>query len=471
MFLKSLKNINHLIIAVILIWVSILFFVYPTTNPDGPWALSHTFSILNGNFFKSSFAHDYMEFYNLPYLYGWYNTLMYLPFKGTSLLLYSIFFWNLIWILIYLFYSNKILKKTADGWLKFCLFSIAFLLSTFTYYGRPEIEILPLLLVLLYLLDKFKSAQKNFLFIPLLIALIGMMHPVAGFYAGFFTACYTYDNKLGFSFLLKTAFATIFFVAVLYAPVIFQDYDLWKTNFFERAFVNDQRTFSIYYPLVHFFTYASPLLVYILLLIAAGSRKKRVAEFLYWMVCFAALLIFARGYYYEYLFHFALWRSLSAGTFTFTKIYKLLFFIAVFFGLVFNVGITSFQFLENKNYTSQFKRDLSYMRKFAQDNPSKNVWVSEDCSMSVIDYPNGRLHDHQYENLSGIKPLIDSTQIFFIEKKYMFSYYLSSYKVNKNDSIIIKEIYKPVKGLLRLQFPLKRSDSLGLWIVTAVPKK
>lgn len=45
-------------------------FYFPYPNIDGPWALSHTFSILNGDFFKSNFAHSYMGFYNLPYMYG-----------------------------------------------------------------------------------------------------------------------------------------------------------------------------------------------------------------------------------------------------------------------------------------------------------------------------------------------------------------------------------------------------------------
>ncbi|HRI22347.1 MAG TPA: hypothetical protein PLA68_15405 [Panacibacter sp.] len=121
----------------------LLFIYFPMPNPDGPWALSHTFSILNGHFFESSFAHSYMGFYNLPYMGDLLNAPFYFLFTNTSLLVYSIFLLNILWVCTGLAMAFYILKKSGDDGTKFSYFAFAFILSTYTYSLRPDIFLLP----------------------------------------------------------------------------------------------------------------------------------------------------------------------------------------------------------------------------------------------------------------------------------------------------------------------------------------
>src|ERR1043165_6334955 len=130
---SPLKLFITLLICLLILKLA-LFIYFPLPNVDGPSALSHTFSILNGHFFESSFAHSYMGFYNLPYLYGLLNAPFYLLFKNTTLLVYSIFLLNIVWIsatLVLAFVTLK--KKTRDAEIKFVLFSFSFILSGYTY--------------------------------------------------------------------------------------------------------------------------------------------------------------------------------------------------------------------------------------------------------------------------------------------------------------------------------------------------
>src|ERR1043166_6562096 len=106
--IKTYKWLNIAIIL-LLLWKALLMFYFPYPNIDGPWALSHTFSILNGNFFKSSFAHSYMGFYNIPYMYGLLTAPLYAAFTNTSLMPYSIFNINLILIALTLIIANSLL--------------------------------------------------------------------------------------------------------------------------------------------------------------------------------------------------------------------------------------------------------------------------------------------------------------------------------------------------------------------------
>jgi hypothetical protein len=210
-------------------------------NGDGPWALSHTFSILNGHFFESSFGHSYMGFFNLPYLYGLLNAPFYFLFKKTDLLIYSVFILNILWISITVVLAFFTLEKNNSRETKFFLFSFAFILSSYTYSLRPEIFLLPFLFLLQILLDRYKMNHRGGWLVCLMAAIIGLVHPVGGFYAVFFILIYCIDSHIRFRNLLLLLLGTGVTIFVLYGPVVFYDVDLWRLNFFQRGFENDTR--------------------------------------------------------------------------------------------------------------------------------------------------------------------------------------------------------------------------------------
>src|SRR4029078_7645010 len=92
---KNKFRLYSLLLGLLLLLKLSLFIYFPMPNTDGPWSLSQTFSILNGHFFESTFAHSYMGFYNLPYMGCLLNVPFYFLFSNTSLQVYSIFLVNI----------------------------------------------------------------------------------------------------------------------------------------------------------------------------------------------------------------------------------------------------------------------------------------------------------------------------------------------------------------------------------------
>jgi hypothetical protein len=88
--------------------------------------------------------------------------------------------------------------------------------------------------------------------------------------------------------------------------------------------------------------------------------------------------------------------------------------------------------------------------------------------MAVIDQNNGRLFYEHYVDSRGEKPLI-TNDIFLIEHLNMKDY-IKGYLNNSTDSLQIKNILQPVKGLIKIGIKDQRSDSLGLWEITVVKK-
>src|ERR1700704_2147824 len=84
-------------LLVLVLWKIILFIVFPFPGIDGVWSLSHTLSILRGNFFKSEFGHSFLEVFNYPYLFGLINV----PFYARMIFgVYQIFVVSTVFIVL-----------------------------------------------------------------------------------------------------------------------------------------------------------------------------------------------------------------------------------------------------------------------------------------------------------------------------------------------------------------------------------
>lgn len=409
-----------------------------------------------------------MGFFNLPYLYGLLNAPFYLFFTNTSALVYSIFLLNILWISVTLILAFYVLKKTDDTETKFFLFAFAFVLSSYTYSLRPEIFILPFLLLLQISLDTYQR-NKNRWWLPcLLTAAIGLMHPVGGFYAVFFILIYCIDNRIGLQKLLLLLAGTGIAVIVLYGPIVFYDIGLWKLNFFHRGFENDTRHIDLYYPL-KFYSYSIPFFVLTVYNIWLSGKKEKSKEVLYLVICIALLLLFMRSYYLPYLFHFVFWRLSLRKNFLLNKGKRIAFGLAAFAGFFVCFGIPGYQVLENVAYRKVFINILDQARLTAERNNEKRIWVSTMLSMSVIDQPNSRLYLSNIEQLSGLKHIVDTGSIYLVTYKNDVNT-IRHFNPAATDSIAVQQVYPPVRGLLRFGIQSARTDSLGLWMVTAVKK-
>lgn len=464
---KSAFRVCTFLLVVLLILKLSLFIYFPMPNPDGPWSLSHTFSIINGHFFESSFAHAYMGFYNLPYMGSLLSSPFYMLFTGTSWLIYSIFILNICWIIITLFLSYRMLKDRGDNGTTFFIFSTAFVLSTYTYSLRPEIFLLPFIFLLQYLLEKYTYNIHQAWLISFLSAVIGLSHPVGGFYAVFFLVIFCIDNSLGFRKLIPLLLGTGLFVILMYGPVVIYNFNLWQLNFIQRGFENDTRHIDLSYP-IKFYTYSLPFFVVTVFYIINAPPKNRLKEIGYLLCCIFLLMLFMRSYYFPYLFHFVFWRLCKNRISLTSKAAKIIYFVAALSGFSICYLIPFYQYFENRYYRDTFMHTLEYAKSTVQNNSSKHVWVPSIMAMSVIDQPNARMYIPYAEQLSGERSFIDSNTIYLVPyKNDVFN--VLKYSIDVKDSFFVKNIIPPVKGLKRIGFMSSRTDSLGLWMISAKP--
>ena len=132
-----------------------------------------------------------MGFYNLPYMYGLLNAAFYYWFANTNVLMYSIFLLNMLWISVSLLLAFKTLDEPGDNKLRFYLFAFSFVLSTYSYSLRPRFSSYRFCFAFSYYWTDTLRKKKIVLAIAicLLTAIIGLVHPVGGFYAVFLLLC------------------------------------------------------------------------------------------------------------------------------------------------------------------------------------------------------------------------------------------------------------------------------------------
>src|ERR1700752_1658378 len=144
--LFSIKYNSRIFLGLITILLSfkiVLWIIYPDTGMDGPIYLSHTFSVLQGRPFHNYFLEEVLPVFNFPYMYGFLNAALYLPFTGTPFLGYSIFFWNIFFILLFLFFCSLVYRHDSRKNEKITLITFAFILNFYSYTLRSEVFILP----------------------------------------------------------------------------------------------------------------------------------------------------------------------------------------------------------------------------------------------------------------------------------------------------------------------------------------
>lgn len=431
----------------------------PVAALDGPWYLSHTFSILNGNFYQSNFAHEFMTIYNLPYGYGFINVPLYYFFVHTWANVYSIFLINALEVFLLIFLLVKLwIKYGKNNSFLFTFFIFALLSSFATYLQRPELVCL-ILVIGMHLLLAGNSRDKNFnvYFSAVLLSVIYQIHPFGGIYATAFLTFFFVENKYSFSRWFKICAVAAVMSIILYLPVLFKSLNGMNENLYKTFFVKEDREMT-FGNAVKFLWYVIPFIPIFILYFFHIEKRKLIVELIIWVVMITLLVPFGRYYYYFYLLHFLAWRIVKLPPVKLIFIEKGLIIVFSIIGFYTSFLFPAYQISENAAYANTFKDIVFSERKIALHNPKVKVWVTPYTGMAVIDLPNGRLfHDH-YIQSAGSKPVLNN-DIFLVGSPR----YIPKVKefATEQDTVIVQQIVPEVKGLKR--FISGRSDSLGLW--------
>ena len=455
-------------LSLLLFWKLSLFIWLPYPNGDGPWSLGHTFSIIQGEFFKNTFAQSFVNFYNFPYMYGLLNV----PFFYFNFFdYYQIFLWNLILVLILIWQIRVYFRrKGKDFEFVAFLFSFAVLSSPYTFNQRPEIFILNFIIYLVSYFDN-NSAPFNkvsVFIVSLLTCIIGLTHPVAGVFTVVLICLMAYEKNAQFSFYVTYLIMVSCLLAILYGPMVLYDFESFYLNFFQRGYGKNERELQLLL-LPKYFIYSLFLfLLFILVFYKSFQKGKIVKEIIYFSICVLALLIFSRSYYFPYLFALLMWRLGQIGKAIpfINRIFKRTWIVVfVFLSALFSSHIwPTIQLFENKEYSVHWKNILNRADLvYKNEDPNKRIWASPFLGGVSLWYRNARLHFRFYGTYVGYLPKTEKEEIFLVENEETLKYVLS---LLEGKQIEIVEVIKPTKGLIKLGYPLTRSSSVGLWILT-----
>jgi hypothetical protein len=446
----------------------ITMWLFPTPGGDGPIYLSHTFTIINGHLFQNDIIKGYIPVFNFPYFYGLFNAPFYLLSVGTWFQTYSIMLWNIVWIVIFLYGARAVLKASSSGWEKFVFFTLAFVLSIYSNSTRSEIFMLPFFVLLLVCCKTAFQQGKNiyaYILLPLLLALVGLMHPVGGVFACCFTFLYAITSRAPFSRIFIVFAVMVLMLVLLYLPVILIDYDGWVLNFFKLGVNQKTHSFFSLSLFIKFLFYNPSFAVATVLIFI--NCKNLWKEALIWITCFLVINYFQRSYYFPYLFALLLWRLYELPTFKFGRLWRLAAVACFLYGFVFGFIFPLAQQLENRGYGRQFKNIQAVIKNAAEAAPTTKIWVTPEMLMPVIDKRNTRVHWDFILAYKDYMPPIDTTNVFYLTNKDQLNY-IGQFTFAKETHLEMSEVVQPVKGLFTLSRHFTRSDSLGLWKVTVV---
>lgn len=463
------KKSIFLFLVLLLIIKVVTWIIFPYPGIDGPIYLSHTFSVLKGDFFRNNFLSGYIPVFNFPYLFGVLNAPFYYFFSGTGLQVYSIFLCNILWICLFLAGVFTRFRDAGHGSaFKYLLFASAYLTNVYTFSLRSEIFILPFFIMLEYFLVRSCTEHHKlftWIFLPLLIAVIGLMHPVAGLIACVFAVLFFWEEKIPARKLLLLMATTGAFIMILYLPVVLIDFGAWKQNFFQIGFLNREHSFFDISPFLKYCSYNPATLFLILFTIFCSPNRKK--EILYIAVFLIAIIYFHQSYYFEYLYVLLFWRMKKNEMHPVQSYIVPIFVLLCFYGFTLVCLLPLFQLSENPSYINCYNRIQQYFQNDVPPENKKTVWVPGDFCMSVLNREDIRLHWSYILDYKQTMQAIDTTVSFFVTNRSQMDY-IARYPYVAGTHLAVKNIIQPVKGLVTVSSDFKRSDSLGLWKIQVV---
>ena len=455
------KNIFGIII-VLFFWKLLLFTNYPFVNSDGPWTLSHLFSLMIGDSNSSTFAHSFngeafkthvLEILLFP-LYAIF------PINTYTFIVINFFFIGFTITLIYLIFNRQ-----KQGVQFFGLTSLGFLSSIYTYGMRSENYIIPLILIIILLFnyDNLKSSLSTIFLISLFSAIAAFIHPMGGVVAIIIiiSRLIDYDKyfKMVFLFLL---FGVIASILVTWGEI--QSYIVLFSKL--RGSSDDHYFWSLGFLKYIFFSIgAIPLII-------ISIRKTHIPSIIMLIISIIVISNFGRSYYFHYIFVILI-SIISNSTykgysnFNFTRKFKLVSGVCILISMLFTYISPTLLFIENMDLGKDYRKILSKVDIIAKrHNPNHLLWVPSQFGMEAIDQKNARLHYYFYKHTAGEKIQLGPGDAMLFYSNRSRDRILKKTVANLSN-LSFEKLIDPSPGYLRIgTFYKQRADSLGLWLVS-----
>lgn len=453
---SSVKSNQNLYLGVIFVFLLLKYLEISLVhifNGDGPWSLSQSLSMLNGDWGWSVFAHEPDGPVYKNYAYA---ILFYIPFKlfGVSHFSYlSAYFFYIILTVVGVY---KIFKKNA--FLQFFV-SMLFVSSAYTYNFR--FEVLAILLIVWGLYFMFKKSW--WVYIGLFFcAWAALIHP-ATFVALFFVIVhYLYLEKQLFNF--KTV--VLYLVVFSFFALLLLGFDIH--NLLDPIFVRPEleQRFLVIKPInvIKWFVLAGVFIWGFVITV----KKTTWVSYLIVVLNILVYLLFKKSYYYPYLFlHVILLVYYNRDSILLTGWLKKAFYVhLIAFGAVFFV-FPVYKSFDNPEYGNMMRANEAYMRKVASKvSESDRIYVEKELVIGVANCKSARLYLSEYRHYYNGSPKInlkDNDKIYIFREKELNDFREKKNLIIYQDNVVIREIHKPVKGLLTFE---GRGGSIGLWEIS-----
>lgn len=451
--------------ALLIAWQIGLWIDLPFPNGDGIWSLSQTFSLLRGEFLKSTFGHNYWPIVQVQYLYSVFTA----PFYGLYHMLfmhmeYSIFVFNelLLVFLLWLLYRLLTEAKNASPLFVFvslvCVFT-----SPYSMNLRPELLNIVGMVLVLFVLRKYgkEPSIKWIVITALLTVLVGIVHPIGGILTIILVGLFGWRHKFQIPFYWKYVGGVVLGLLILYVPIVAIDVRSWLSQMMVfSAGGADSHTFSPELVKKYFFL-APGLPALYLVALWTNRGKGSLSELL---VFCSLLLVFAflgRSYYFPYLTVFIFWRFSELQK---CELRPILAFLFAAISPFMSHYVPTVQQLENRAYVRGFKESLDVVRNYADYSESHRVWVTGQLAMPVIDRPGARLYVPSYVKLAGQPMRFQNGDILFYMGTPEKDKKLWTNLGMPQDSLAMERTIGPISGLLRAdEFFSGRTEELSLW--------
>lgn len=457
---------------ILIAWKTALWLVLPLPTVDGGQSLSHTYSILRGDFLHSSFWHHWMNIFQLPYGYGLFTAPLMglLPF-GT---LHNFYAASLILTLSTAALTYGLLVTPSTG--RSRTFAAVAAAALFVYPQlwalRPESITLPLLLIGLLLVRQTLPRLIAVIGSALVIVFAGLTHPIGGLIGVLILTFTALENRWHWKVLIAFYEFVVLFLALFYLPVILIDVDLWVYNFLGFFTREEPRGFAtlniLRGDLPRFLGWGAPLVfLYVrglwLSWRQAGYSPMRDG----WFAAIILIVILAGGggSYFTYLLVFMLWRLsvMPRGNVISAPLVVVVLLIAPLWTHQF----PTFQQLENPQYGETVRAVMNKVDAYSGRNEPGLVWVSTRIGLPIIDEPYSRVIANYVALGRYPQPITinDADQVLYMtpdEADILFDNYALTPETVQTEIVI-----PPVRGLLTFESLLRqRLPDIGLWRVS-----
>lgn len=461
-------------LLLLIAWKTVLWLHLPLPVGDGVQSLSHTYSILRGDFLHSNFLHHWMEIFQLPYAYGVVTApLMYvLPFDPLN----NYFVASLVFPLVTATITYALLAASPASHSRTfaALTAVLIFLYPNLWSMRPESITVPLLLLTLFVLRPYRQPTH---LLPLagsafFVVFAGLAHPIGGVIGVLMVTLIALENRWRWKCLFIFYVFTALFLALLYLPLILLDVNLWIKNFI-GFFTQEERRgvetlAGIVSTLPRFIAWGLPLLF--LYVYALFQSRRQPSMWLLRELAFAALftipiVLGGKGAYFMYLLVFILWRLavLPSAVSVPVPITAVLLIIAPFWTHYF----PTFQNLENPRYGETVRAIMTEVDTYSNRTEPGTIWVSTQLGIPIIDEPYARniLNYYAVRRYPQPIPVSDGDEFLYMwasEADIVRDNYALPPGAAQPETLI-----EPVPGLLTFESLLReRLPDIGLWRIT-----